>query len=116
MHVYRGFGEKTKDLHNLKPGHTIHDKGFTSTSIDHKQAHKFGSIDKDGYNTLAKIHVPAGTKGHYVDSEHYGHFNHHEKEFLLHPVTHFKVTHHSTDHNTKTHFIHMTIHKQDEHE
>lgn len=47
-----------------------------------------------GVPIVARIHVPAGTKGHYVDVE--GDSEHsHEQEFLLHRGTTFQVDRHS---------------------
>ena len=60
---------------------------------------------------IFKIHVPKGSKGHYLDHQHNAHD--HEREFLLHRGTTFKVTHHSSDDDH--HFIHVKVVKQDHH-
>jgi hypothetical protein len=37
MHVYRGF-KNNFQIHNLHPGHIIHDKGYTGTSLEYNVA------------------------------------------------------------------------------
>ena len=119
MHVYRGFSGH--EIHKLQHGDTVHDKAYVSTSVSHATARQlFASAHPTKYDTtthkhvLAKIHVPAGTKGYHID-HHEDHENAGESEFLLHRGTHFKVTGHSHDPATHTHYVHMTVHHQDEH-
>lgn len=108
--VYRGFsryGRKAKsvDLTKLKRGQILRDKGFTSTSLDPHTATEFAHEDNHGYH-MAKIHVPKGSKGHYVGGV--------EKELVLHPGTKFKVLGHSVEHNSwgdQYHFVHMKVAK-----
>jgi hypothetical protein len=126
MHVYRGFGKF--NIHTLKSGDIIHDKGYSSTSIDRNQA-KFFSVAKQHsikksdenpyglFKPIAHIHIPKGTKGHYLDhGTDSNRLHEYEREFLLHRGTHFKVLHHSYNPTTREHIVHMTVHKQDNHE
>ena len=94
--VYRGIGDVplTRKIRNMKPGDTFTDKGYGSASLSPKRAQSFSMgtyadrahdqfehlpviqrqhpKDAHYYNTIMKIHLPAGTKAHYLD------INHHE--------------------------------------
>jgi hypothetical protein len=112
MHVYRGFGNM--HIKGMKEGSIYHDKGYTSTTINPEIAKRFNNNRHHPNNyTVAKIHVPKGTKGYYIGHHDYGQAG--EKEFLLHRGTHFKITGHSHDPEKNIHVVHMTVHKQDEH-
>jgi hypothetical protein len=117
MHVYRGFGYDMS-IHSLPKDAELHDKGYVSTSLNKNKTHNFSGAytNTDGHvvSTIAKIHIPKGTKGHYLDNESDKERDYsHEKEFLLHRGTHFKVLHHEYDADNKYHIVHMTVHKQD---
>ena len=117
MHVYRGFDGH--NIHHLDKGDVLHDKGYTSTTVKHNRTNTFSSWDTakhDGKEkrVVAKIHVPKGTKGYYLDNEAHTHGSMAEKEFLLHRGTHFKVLGHTHDPVTDTHTVHMKVHKQDD--
>lgn len=94
--VYRGIGDVslTRKIRNMKPGDSFEDKGYSSTSLSPNKAQGFSMgtyadrahdnfehlpviqrrhpKDAHYYNTVMKIHLPAGTKAHYLD------INHHE--------------------------------------
>lgn len=106
MTVWRGF--KHEQARELEPGTHHKDHGYISTSINSHIAERFGG-HLTGTKHIAKIHVPAGTKGHYVGREPAG-----ENEFILHRGTTFKVHHHSYDSEKKIHTVHMSVHSQDE--
>lgn len=141
--VYRGFDHHVP-IHKAEIGDIIHDKGFTGTSLDKSVAHAFSKHEhkehaaanprrlKYAHNTapfgssgitdtpkvVAKIHMPAGTKGHHLDIDH-GHYHglQEEREFVLHPGTKFKVTGHSKhidERGFRYHFIHMNVHQQED--
>ena len=115
MHVYRHFGDM--HIHHLKKGDTVHDHAYTSTTTNrHILSSIYSSYNPEGKVVhMAKIHVPKGTKGYYLDNDGHKHRNQDEKEFLLHRGSHMKVTGHSVDHESGVHYTHMTVHKQDEH-
>lgn len=98
-HVYRSMPKSAKDL---KVGSVIKEHGYSSTSHDPKVAKKH-SKEK----TIAKIHLPKGTKSHHIDKI----YNGNEKEVLLSRGTSFKVTGHSQ--HKGFHVVHMTVHGQD---
>lgn len=113
-HYYRGI-DRLSGIHLKKPGEEFIDHGYTGTSrspdvaIDFSGEHHGGPLH--GYRILARIHVPPGTKGHYLEqnkdfAEDFG-----EKEFLLHRGTRFRVTGHSVmDHpHSRVHIMHMTV-------
>jgi hypothetical protein len=113
MHVFRSFGADFP-IHHFKTGDELHDKGYTGTSLNHKTTLSMSqSKTHDGHPIIAKIHVPKGSKGHYID--HHGYAFSHEKEFLLHRGTTFKVHGHSFDKNRGVHYINMSVHKQEDH-
>jgi hypothetical protein len=102
--VYRGFGSrKGLDLTKLKKGNVLRDKGFVSTSFRPEVAEEF-SNGRD-MSHIAKIHVPKGSKAHYIP--HQG-----EHELLLHPNTKFKVIGHSFgggENSEFQHIVHMKV-------
>lgn len=122
MNVYRGL-DRHSQLHTLAPGDHFVDHGFTGTSLKRSSAHDFGGQHYAGdegiphdladHHMLARIHVPAGTKGHYLDAQPNVHNDEHE--FLLHRGTKFQVTGHSKSqiqHGNfihKLHIIHMRV-------
>jgi len=131
--VYRACSHSL-DHHKLQVGHTIKDHAYTSTSHDHGTALAFAKakVHKDEHGkehhhiTVAKIHLPKGTRAHHVDtgSTGLGHDNGHENEVLVHRGTTYKVTgktHHDmgvSPYNGKhyhRHVIHMTVHHQEDH-
>jgi len=93
--VYRGIGDVplTRQIRNMKPGDTFTDKGYGSASLSPKKAQSFSMgtyadrahdnfehlpviqrqhpKDAHYYNTIMKIHLPAGTKAHYLDINHH---------------------------------------------
>ena len=121
------------DYDKFPVGHEFTDHGYTSTSFKHGVAQSFADSsakkkhakrDWTSKKIVHVIHVPKGSKGHYFDTgsthayEHYkdedydgtsGHeySNSHEKEFVLHRGTRFKVTHHSE--SPDTHYIHSRV-------
>lgn len=140
MHVYRGFAGNHIDFSKLKVGDVIHDKGFTGTSLKHHIAHGFSDQssmhhdhlgNKIAVRKVAKIHVPKGMKGHYIDMQQMAHHEvsqpypaHTEDEFLLKRGGHYQITGHSKmtatgkDHANRPyekhyHMIHMKLIKQD---
>lgn len=93
--VYRGIGDVslTRKIRNMKPGDTFTDKGYGSASLSPKKAQGFSMgtyadrahdsfehlpviqrqhpKDAHYYNTVMKIHLPAGAKAHYLDIGHH---------------------------------------------
>ena len=139
--AYRGF-DHAVPIHKAEVGDVIHDKGFTGTSLDKSVAHAFSKHKLEDHSTtfkhlkyphdsgpwgaggdtdpkiVAKINIPAGTKGHHLDIDH-GHYHglEKEREFVLHPGTKFKVTGHSKhidERGFRYHFIHMDVHHQED--
>lgn len=116
--VFRGGipGDKTR----YPIGHEYTDHGYSSTSFLRKKAINFAKTHNVGmggssYKYKAHIHVihvPKGSRGHYLDvqGENGKHAYSSEKEFLLHRGTRFKVSHHSEDENN--HYIHSRVVKQ----
>ena len=103
MTVYRGIHDDAMLKHPV--GHKYIDHAFTGTSLKHKKAS--GTFSESGH--VFRIHVPAGTKGHYIDSEPNAHD--HEHEFLLHRGTQFKYIKHSAQPDGR-HVIDLHIVKQ----
>jgi hypothetical protein len=112
--VYRGFRKPYKnngiDPHSMKPGEEFTDKGYASTSFDPKSAHSFGK--------LAKIHLPAGTRGHHlIDSGRKTYEGEHE--YLLHRGTKFKVLKHGhytlPGSDVKHPLVHLEVSHQEKH-
>lgn len=109
FHVYRGIRNEFSPS-QLKTGRLIHDKGFTSTTLDpdistifsRKKKHSNPNIYQ---NIISKIYVPAGTKGHLLDMPDV--MLRDEQEFLLRRGTHFKVLGHSLHHDRTKHLIHV---------
>lgn len=93
--VYRGIGDVslTRQIRNMKPGDSFTDKGYGSASLSPKKAQGFSMgtyadrahdsfehlpvmqrqhpKDAHYYNTIMKIHLPAGAKAHYLDVNHH---------------------------------------------
>lgn len=129
LHVYRGFdpyqsrkGLKKIFPQDMKPGFTFKDHGYTSTSLNASapRSHSNGMHEDreekiyglpKTRKSIFKIHLPKGTKGHFIDHEDNPY--QHEQEFLLHRGSTFKVTHHSVDNDT--HFIHVKLVAQEHH-
>lgn len=80
----------------VKPGSTVRDKGFVSTSASPKVAKKFSKASHDtgggkgGGATLFRIKVPKGKRGLWMPKLGGSYAN--EKEFLLPRGSKFKVT------------------------
>jgi hypothetical protein len=109
--VYRGLGDSV-DISKLKPGSTRKDRGYASTTLHPDIASAFakhGLMKGKRMFHIAKITVPAGSKGHMLDINR-GEAEEREEEFLLHRGTHFKVTHHSIEphHSDPSQFFHVT--------
>ena len=109
MHVYRIM--HGIPIEHKRKGSILHDKAYVSTTINHKLYTNYKAPENP--RIMAKIHVPKGTKGYYLDNDFHEHIYKMEKEFLLHRGTHFKVTGKSYDPKSNTHYVHMTVHKQD---
>jgi hypothetical protein len=108
--VYRGFGREFP-IHHLKPGAYVHDHAYVSTSFSKHQSRIFGAHNGYGMLSMARIEVPAGTRGFHVD--HVTNPYDHENEFLLHRGTTFQVYGHSTHTNphsgSNLHLVHMRV-------
>lgn len=124
--VYRGFAGKFHPaLRSLRKGDVLHDKGYTSTTFNPSTANAFSDEaryeDDNGHlqvhKYLAKIHVPKGSKAHYLDN--IRNKNQNERELLLHHGSKFEVLGHSTvahHHDyaaTHYHIVHLRL-KNDE--
>lgn len=101
--LYKGVDADAK-FHELKPGKHFIDHGYTGASLDPRVALGFSGGYSYGHGNpenlerhspIARIHVPAGLKGHYLDVTD-DHGNSEEKEFLLHRGTLFRVNGHYT--------------------
>lgn len=134
MHVFRGIYPQA-GIHRLKEGQKFTDHGFTGTSFSASTAGGFGGahgpIDQNsssfysklkhkdsgapwemaGHGIIARIHVPEGTHGHFLDvnndSEHS-----YEEEFLLHRGTTFQIDRHEIGpylNGRPQHVIHMSV-------
>lgn len=136
FHTYRGFNTKFDPSH-LPVGHEMVDHGYTGTteslytaatysdkyfkrnSSDHPEYERITGLDHRWRQTtvVAKIHVPPGTYGHYLDLPNYTHSQglQDEREFVLHRGTRFRITDHTSHvsewnipgHNI--HVVHMTV-------
>ena len=126
MKVYRGIniGKHESDYKNLTPGDTVKDHGYTGASFHKHVASEFSSDhvgeDSEGKTRISRpvvcIHVPKGSKGHFLDNHNASHSHKREHEFLLHRGTTFKVLGHRYDHSSKNHYIDMVVHHQEDHE
>jgi hypothetical protein len=113
------------DKRKFPVGHKFTDHGYMSTSFRKDVAggasfahshptknfdQKYG--DKAHKKHIHVIHVPKGTRAHYLDvhGDDSEHGNAHEKELLLNRGTKLKVTHHSEDDGA--HYIHSRVVKQ----
>lgn len=148
--VYRGIAdmELTRKMRNMKPGDSFTDKGYGSASLSPKKAVSFSTglyadrahdsfehlpvlqrrhpKDAHYYNTVMKIHLPAGTKAHYLDINHHGVGDKEvtksaagrkeyadEREVLLHKNMRYHVTGHSIQKDAfgsaeHLHLVHVT--------
>jgi hypothetical protein len=134
MHGYRAFGGAL-NVDDLKKGATFKDNGYTGLSLHHSIAQNFSKEhvheDETGHhyhNYVARVHVPKGTKAHYLDNDHARHDHKSEKEVLLHRGTTFKVVGHS-GHSEQignhwstskpvyrhNHIVHLEVHDQEDH-
>lgn len=99
MDVYRGFGHHVQP-HKWKVGDVVHDAGYGGHSLTAHTSWKYAGNsdpkDLDSPRVIAKVHLPKGTKGHYLDVGS-GHFND-EHEMLLHRNHKMQVTGHSKSH------------------
>ncbi|SRR6266550_5896859 len=91
--AYRGFASFGDRVQHMKPGQTFTDHGYTGTTLSPAAAHYFSGETDSGQRHIAKIHIPAGTKGHYLPASSDEHP--YEKELLLHRGTQFKVLKHT---------------------
>lgn len=115
--VYRGFGTNMHEAaRNMKRGDVFHDKGYTGTSFNHAVARDFA---KQGYDSegkhkfVARIHVPKGSKAHYLDAV--PNPEEEEHELLLHHGTKFEVLGHShySLGPSRVHIVHMRVKEQE---
>jgi hypothetical protein len=84
MTVYRGIHDKAMLDHPV--GHKFTDHGFTGTSLRKSVSADF-SHDTKG--SLFRIHVPKGSKAHYIDGAESSSLSH-EREMLIHRGTKYK--------------------------
>lgn len=130
--VYRGM-EPNSEIHSVPTGEKFVDHGYMGTSalknvaLSHAGTHE--NYDKwshypdlrvprnlEGHKIVAKIHVPAGTMGHYFNVDPTAPYPR-ERELVLHRGTHFQVlghsrVYHSTPANGPTrgvHLVHMRV-------
>lgn len=110
MHVYRGFSDFP--VHEMKPGTEFTDHGYTGTSRNVRTATSFSHLTSGSkpMEHIARIHVPAGTKAHYLDhptaEQPSGSMHSRENEILLHRGTRFRVMGHSEiDRETARNFV-----------
>lgn len=106
MTVYRGIHDS--EFHSKKVGTTFTDHGYTGTSIKPHVARGFAhdaKYDEEHYDktktqgSIFRIHMPAGTKAHYLDMHNGPCASEHE--VLLHRGTKFKIKGHSEDEHGK---------------
>lgn len=110
--VFRG--GVPKDETRFPVGHKFQDHGYTGTSFhkgiaDSFDSHRAKTTGKTGHkrkDIVHVIHVPPGTKGHYLDVADDTPLSS-EREMVLHRGTKFKVTHHT--HTEDTHYIHSRV-------
>lgn len=110
--VWRGV-DRGAGIHLKSPGQEFMDHGFTGTSLRPEIAEDFAGEHHggplDGRRILARIHVPAGTKGHYLESDKSMAEDFQEHEFLLHRGTRFRVMGHSIGSDTRVHVMHLRV-------
>lgn len=122
--LYRGVASEA-GIHRLAPGQTFTDHGYVGTSpsihtsLDFAGHHDTSPWNKnkdpgvphelDNHSIIAKIHAPAGTKGHFLDVV--GNENDGEAELTLHRGTKFRIDGHERVHrgSNRIHMIHMTV-------
>lgn len=101
MHVYRGW--QNVPMHHLEPGREFTDHGYTGTSTKRSIANSFAGLHHGtswghphlaGRSIISQIHVPAGTRGHFLDADPDASAHSKESEFLLHRGTRFRVEGH----------------------
>lgn len=102
-------------FNNMMPGSTFTDHGYTGLSFnkhtpdDYAYAHPVSQKP-----VIAKVHVPAGTRGHYIDAPAHNHgLYSEEKEYLLHRGTTYKVLGHTE--SKEHHIVHMSVVGQEHH-
>ena len=90
MTVYHGVPHAARHAiaHAAAKG-VYHNKGYMSTSKDHKTAKGFGSLDDNRGRHVLKIHVPKGS--HALDLHHHGVGNRNEQEVLFHRNTRIHI-------------------------
>lgn len=118
--VYRGIRTfagpaNAWDPENLEPGTQLQDHGFVSTSLNqetpkgHFVGQKMHPSDGIFKNIMFQIHLPVGTKAHYVDNDNAPSNDlKGENEVLLNPGHIFEVTHHSAP-DDHTHLVHLKV-------
>jgi hypothetical protein len=113
--TYRG-QEHAAEKHKFPIGATFKDKGFVSTSLDHRKAKEFVTENPNRPTHLFKIHLKPGDKAHHIDQHVHesGSFFENEHEIVVHKGTTFKVTHHEYNKPSNTHFIHLHVHSQED--
>lgn len=97
MHGYRGFADGVGFRKYAKVGDVFQDHGFTGLSLKRHIANTFAGSSRDEgieHSNIAKIYLPVGTKGHYIDADKDSGLAH-EDEFVLHRGTHFRVLGHT---------------------
>jgi hypothetical protein len=99
MHLFRGYHSTFK---GLRKGDEFIDHGYTGlTSKKFIASDYAGSVKIPGMRTsrsiltIARVHVPAGTRGHLLDHPRQAGIHDHEGEFLLQRGTRFRVMGHS---------------------
>lgn len=106
--VFRG--GVPKDETRFPVGHKFTDHGYTGASFHKSIAANFdyhrAKTKKDRKDIIHVIHVPPGTKGHYLDVHGDTPLSG-EHELLMHRGTKFKVTHHT--HTEDHHYIHSRV-------
>jgi hypothetical protein len=96
LDVYRGFHSGAehggKLLHHLPVGHEFTLEKHTGTSLNPEYASEYAP------DNTAHIHVPAGSRGHFLDAGNKKKKYDYESEFLLHPNTKVQVVGHTKHH------------------
>lgn len=120
--VYRGISEEFKEPNEkpnpklklwhspeaLTPGTRLHDLGFTGTSLDSGIAMNNAKHRARERIHYFQIHLPVGTKAHYLDHSKSDSGMKYEREVLLNRGHVFEVTHHSTP-DDHSHIVHLKI-------
>jgi len=100
------------DISKFTPGYVFQDHGYTGTtphaSVAAGFSGQYNARAHSGKPVVHVIHMPPGTKAHYIDIHHpSGDLSADENEVVLHRGTKFKVTHHSEDKDY--HYIHSRV-------